>query len=101
MTKIDYTGAIVLSHSDKWLITKFSEAWKPESTNNIDFKDHPVYGPLEKEWKLADSIQVSDWKLTYKAGWEHGTFGELSYGDKGSIVVLFIPEKKYVPNKNM
>jgi len=93
MTYNQYENAIVLSVSDKWLVTKFSEAWEVRNNDNIDFTDHAVYGPLI--WQLADSVQISDGKQTLKAWGAHGSFWDLAYGDKWRIVTLFIPEKSF------
>lgn len=93
-----YEHAIILSSSDKGLVTKFSEAWEVKNTDTINFTDHPVYGPLVGF--LADSVQISDWKTTMKVWWAHWSFRDLQYWDKGRIVTLFIPDKVFKKEDN-
>lgn len=83
---------LTIFESDKGLVTKFSEGWKVENNDNIDFSDHPVYWKLI--WQLADSMQISDGSKIFKVGGAHWSFPNIKYWTKWKIRIIFTPEEE-------
>ena len=66
------------------------KAWdgNPDSWNPAD---HEVFGQLIGQ--DAQSVQLSDWKDVYKLAWAKGQFDDLTFGQRGKILMTFYPEK--------